>query len=327
MGPTASTLTLDDVAAIDAVPGVADVAPTLTIPLRVEAGSEGRTMPVIGTTPPYFAIAGDPMVGGAVFGDDTEAVLDESALRTLFGSIAPVDAVGREVRVGGATLHVAGVVADPAALQSFGGMGGAADLRVGFLYAPLPRLMELADQQYVSQVSLRADDPTRVEEVRAAVETLLEERHGVEDTQTVSLARLLDRVNEALAVITGFLAALAGISLLVGGIGIMNIMLAVVAERTREIGIIRALGATRRAVVIQFLTEAVLISLLGGFVGLGLAFLAAAGIESALDVPASVSPGIVSLALGVSSTVGIVFGVLPAWRAARLDPIRALRHD
>jgi putative ABC transport system permease protein len=198
---------------------------------------------------------------------------------------------------------------------------------VGIVYLPLEQMMAATDQRFVSQINLRAQDPGRVEAVRLAVRDMLEARHGVRDFQVISLARVLDRVNEALAVITGFLAALAGISLLVGGIGIMNIMLAVVAERTREIGIIRALGATRRAVVGQFLTEAVFISLLGGVVGLAVALLAAAAIDAAMGVPAIVSPAIVALALGVSTVIGIVFGVLPAWRAARLDPIRALRHD
>jgi putative ABC transport system permease protein len=325
-GVSASTLTLDDVAAIATVPGVRDVAPTLTIPLRVRGGAQDVTMPVIGTTAPYFGIAGDPILAGTAFAGQDDAVIDESAARSLFGSAEPGAALGREVEAAGAKLRVVGVVSDPALMQSFGGSAGAS-LRMGFLYAPLERLMSLTKQQYVSQVNLRADEPTRVEAVRVAVQDLLEQRHGVRDIQTFSLARILSQVNQALSVITGFLAALAGISLLVGGIGIMNIMLAVVAERTREIGIIRALGATRIAVVVQFLAEAVLISLLGGVVGLAVALAAGAAIESALEVPAVVSAGIVALALGVSSVVGIVFGVLPAWRAARLDPIRALRHD
>jgi putative ABC transport system permease protein len=283
-------------------------------------------MPVLGTTAFYFSIAGDPMVAGVLSLGQGEAVVDESGVRSLFGTAQPGDVVGREIQAAGVTFRVAGVVADPALMQTFGG-GGGGSLRTGFLYAPLEQLMSLTRQQYVNQVNLRAADPAGVETVRLAVQSLLEQRHGVKDVQTLSLARVLDQVNQALAVITGFLAALAGISLLVGGIGIMNIMLAVVAERTREIGIIRALGATRRAVVVQFLAEAVLISLLGGVVGLALALLAGSGIEAALKVPAAVSPWIVALALGVSTAVGVVFGVLPAWRAARLDPIRALRHD
>ena len=330
LGPTASTITIDDVHAIEAVPGVQDVAASLTVPLKVKGASDAVTMPVIGTGPAYFDIAGDDFVAGKAFAADGEAVLNESAVTSLFGSIAAADALGRQVQVGTATATVTGVVADPALGGGGGNFGGGATgttQATGIVYLPLEPFMAQTSQKYVSTVNLRATDPGRVEDVRVAVRDLLASRHGVQDVQVISLARVLDRVNQALSVITGFLAALAGISLLVGGIGIMNIMLAVVAERTREIGIIRALGATQRAVIGQFLAEAVLISLIGGWVGLAIALVAAAVIDRAMGVPALVSPSIVGLAVGVSTLVGVAFGVLPAWRAARLDPISALRHD
>ncbi|MFM2105428.1 MAG: macrolide export ATP-binding/permease protein MacB [Chloroflexota bacterium] len=331
VGPASSTITLDDVAAIEAVDGVLDVAPNLNLALPVATTGDPVRLPAVGTRGAYFEIAGDELVAGEPFGGGG-AVLDESAVRTLFGEIGAAAAVGRTIEAAETTLTVSGVVEDPpfangGGFGPGGGGGTTGSERSGVAYLPVEVLMDAADQEYVTQVNLRAVDAERVEEVRLAVLELMEERHGVRDVQVVSLARVLDRVNEALSVITGFLAALAGISLLVGGIGIMNIMLAVVAERTREIGIARALGATRRAVILQFLTEAIFISLLGGIVGLLLALAAAAGIDAALGVPAIVSPAIVGLALGVSTAIGVLFGVLPAWRAARLDPIRALRHD
>jgi putative ABC transport system permease protein len=331
-GPSASTITLDDVDAVAEVPGVLDVAPTLALPLLADAdgADEPVTMAVIGTRPGYFTIAADEFVAGSPFAEPAdEVVINESAVATLFGEgVTATDALGRELALGDVPYRVAGVIGD-LEIAGGGGFGGPGSGRaqVGTAWVPLEPLMDRTDQRFVGQIQVRAADPGQVETVREAVRDLLIERHGVDDVQVISFARILDRVNEALAVITGFLAALAGISLLVGGIGIMNIMLAVVAERTREIGIIRALGATRTAVVGQFLTEAVFISLLGGIVGLLVALLAAAAIEQALEVPAIVSPTIVVLALGVSSLIGVVFGVLPAWRAARLDPIRALRHD
>jgi putative ABC transport system permease protein len=330
-GPSASTITLEDAEAVVAVPGVLDVAPTLALPLLADAegADEPVAMAVIGTRPGYFTIAADEFVAGGPFEEPAdEVVINESAVATLFGEgVSPADAIGREAVLGDVPYRVAGVITD---LELAGGPGfgpGGGRAQIGTAWVPLEPLMERTGQRFVGQIQIRAEDPQQVETVREAVRDLMVERHGVDDVQVISFARILDRVNDALAVITGFLAALAGISLLVGGIGIMNIMLAVVAERTREIGIIRALGATRASVVGQFLTEAVFISLLGGIVGLLVALVAAAGIEQAMDVPAIVSPWIVVLALGVSTLIGVVFGVLPAWRAARLDPIRALRHD
>ncbi|CAN5799066.1 hypothetical protein BH24CHL6_BH24CHL6_10570 [soil metagenome] len=187
--------------------------------------------------------------------------------------------------------------------------------------------MTIADTERVSQVLVAASDPATVDATVEAIDALLLERHGIDDFRVDSLADLLGSFEQIFGVLTGFLAALAGISLLVGGIGIMNIMLVVVAERTREIGIAKAIGATRRDVVLQFLTEAVLISLVGGLVGLALAWLGVLGIGEALGIEASVSGWIVALALFVSVGIGVFFGVAPAWRAARMDPITALRHE
>jgi putative ABC transport system permease protein len=334
-GPSASTITLEDADAVAQLPGVLDVAPTLALPLLAEAPDAGDpddpdepvTMAVIGTVPQYFDIASDEFEAGLPFAAPDEAVLNVSAIEALYGEgTPPAEVLGRQVELGGEPHRIVGVIAD----IELGGAGfgpGGGQPRLGTAWVRLEPFMERTGQQFVGQLNLRAVDTQQVEAVREAVRDLFLERHGVRDVQVISLARLLDRVNEALAVITGFLAALAGISLLVGGIGIMNIMLAVVAERTREIGIIRALGATRAAVVGQFLAEAVFISLLGGMIGLALALLGTVAIEQAMDVPAIVSPWIVVLALGVSTLIGVLFGVLPAWRAARLDPIRALRHD
>ncbi len=233
LGATASTITLDDVTAIAGVGGVQDVAASLTIPLKIQGSGALVTMPAIGTGTAYFAIAGDDFVVGAPFTGDGGAVLDESAVKSLFGTSSAADAIGREVKVGTKTVRVTGVVADPAVGGGSGNFGGGAAQSVGIVYLPIEPFMKQTNQQYVSQVSLRATEPGRVEQVRIAVRDLLAARHGLQDVQVISLARILDRVNEALSVITGFLAALAGISLLVGGIGIMNIMLAVVAERTR----------------------------------------------------------------------------------------------
>jgi putative ABC transport system permease protein len=335
--PVASTLTLDDVAAVRGLPDVAAAEPLLQAVARVDTGSLTRDMAVIGTGPDYPLLAGQELEQGRTFERDAaEAVVTRTTVERLFGGADPV---GLSITVNGESYTVVGVVAD--LNLGFGGQSAAADggqpgggpggtggggFRVA-IYLPAEAVMEAASTNTVGQILAAAADPVRVDETVEAIDALLLERHGIDDFRVDSLADLLGSFEEIFGVLTGFLAALAGISLLVGGIGIMNIMLVVVAERTREIGIAKAIGATRRDIVLQFLTEAVLISLVGGLIGLALAWLGVLGIGGALGIEAGVTGWIVALALAVSVGIGVFFGVAPAWRAARMDPITALRHE
>ena len=333
--PVASTLTLDDVAAVGQLPGVEAVAPLLQAVARVESPTVARDMAVTGTGPAYPLIAGQELIEGRALGGSGEAMLSQGAVDRFFrGS----NAVGQPLRVGDGEYVVVGVIEDLS--LGFGGRGGS-DGEAGpdgegagegqggrpQVYLLVTDVMALAGTDRVSQILIVATEPQVVDATVEAIDELLLARHGVDDFRANSIAELLDSFGEVFGVVTGFLAALAGISLLVGGIGVMNIMLVVVAERTREIGIAKALGATRRDIVLQFLVEAILISLVGGLAGLLLAALGVLVIGQLLDIEAAVSGWIVALAVGVSVGIGLFFGVAPAWRAARMDPITALRHE
>jgi ABC-type antimicrobial peptide transport system permease subunit len=339
--PITSTLTLDDVAAIRELPDVTGAEPLLQAVAAVETPRGPRPMAVTGTGPGYPGLTGQDLEEGSLAESDRDAVITRAAAGFLFPD---ADAVGSVLIVDGTEFRVVGVVENLTLGLGGGGGGGGQggppgqgdgsndgrSERPGFqvaVYLPAQFVMDLAGTDNVSQVIAAASDPGTVEATVERIETLMLERHGVEDFRVDSIAELLESFDQVFGVLTGFLAAIAGISLLVGGIGIMNIMLVVVTERTREIGIAKAIGATRRDIVFQFLAEAVLISLVGGMIGLLLAWAGVAVVGEALGIRASLAPWIVGLALGVSVAIGIFFGVAPAWRAARMDPITALRHE
>jgi len=233
--------------------------------------------------------------------------------------------LGQRVRIGERSFLVLGV------LTAKGKFLGQSMDDVAIL--PLPaaaRLWEYGDQ--IDYFTVRPTSPAAAERARDEITELLRRRRGVRAdqpddfgiTSQEQLLELYERLTGAFYLVT---ILLSSIGLLVGGIGVMNMMLVSVRERTREIGVRAALGARRRDILGQFLTEAVTLTLVGGLLGLGLGFALGAGISRALHVPLAVTPGAVALALGISAGVGVFFGWYPAFRASRLDPVEALRYE
>ena len=327
---SANTLTMDDVAAISAqVTSAKAVAPDVTTRKQVVAAGTNTNTSIVGTTPSYLEVRNVTVADGSFFSDQQVtdlarvAVLGPTARDDLFGSTT--ETVGKAIRINGNQFTVIGVTA------SKGGSGfNNADDNV---YIPISVAQQfLTGNRYVSTISIEAQSASLVTDVQNQVTALLLERHNISDPtkadfSTVNQADILSTASTITTTLTILLAPIAGISLIVGGIGIMNMMLTTVTERTREIGLRKAIGAKKRDIRLQFLVESIVLTFVGGAVGITLGCLIAIIISSTGLLQASITVSSVVLSFGVSAFIGIVFGYYPAARASNLNPIEALRYE
>jgi putative ABC transport system permease protein len=327
---SAQTLTQADADAIKAqITQAVAVSPEISRRYQVTAKGTNTNTSVVGSSPDY-AVAHDLSISSGSFitsqsisSDAKVAVLGPTAATDLFGS--STDPIGQTIRINQIIFKVIGVTV------AKGGSGFTSP--DSNIFVPISTVEHyLSGAQYVSQVSVEADTAKDMVAVQAAITNLLLERHKISDPAAADFSVLnqADIASAASGVtntLTALLASIAGISLVVGGIGIMNMMLTTVTERTREIGLRKAIGATRSNINAQFLTEAVMLTFTGGFMGIVLGWILSALVTKFAGIAASISTSSVFLAFGVSAAIGLIFGYYPARRASKMNPIEALRFE
>jgi putative ABC transport system permease protein len=327
---TTQSLTQADADALAALPHVANVSPVLGASAQVIAGSQNWNTRVQGVYANYQSIGNWQLAEGAWFSDADEAsgqpvaVIGQTVVQNLF-TPSGTDPLGQTVTINGQSYQVVGV------LQTKGVAGFSNQDDVVFV--PFSAAQErLNNSQYVSQIEAEVDATGNVTTAQQEITALLEQRHniasgGADDFTVRSPTQFVQTAQQTTQTLAVLLIGIATISLIVGGIGIMNIMLVSVTERTREIGIRMAVGARRSDIRNQFLIEAVALSALGGLFGVVIGLVGGLFLTRAFQLPFGLSVGAIALAVGVSMLIGIVFGFYPAIRASRLDPIVALRVE
>ena len=328
---SAQTMNLADAQAIaENVSLVKAIAPELSGRYQVTAKGTNTNTQVVGTTADYLEIRNVQMDEGAfISGQNQEslskvAVLGPSVRDDLFGENA-TNVIGGKIRIKGIEFKVIGITQS----KGGGGFGSQDDI----MYVPLSAAQRfLAGRDYLTSINIEAVDQQSMSAAQDEISALLLTRHKISDPtladfQIMNQADIVASASSITQTMTLLLGSIAGISLVVGGIGIMNMMLTTVTERTREIGLRKAIGAKKSDIHFQFLSEAVFLTFIGGFLGVFLGWLASVLISHFGSITTKVSPFSVMLAFGVSTLIGIVFGYYPARRAASLNPIEALRYE
>lgn len=328
VGGTMESLTYSDFEAITRLPGVASGSPAVSGTFTIVAGNKNWQTRVAGVNAAYRYVRAAEVESGRYWtereyiGRERVALLGATVKKELFGDVDPL---GSKIRINNDPYVVIGV------LESRGASGGEdPDNRV---IAPFTTVQErLLGIRHLNLININVEKPEQIDNVQADITNLLRIRHGIlpnqEDDFTIeNMADVLATVKETMNTLTLFLGAVAAISLLVGGIGIMNIMLVSVTERTKEIGIRKALGATYRMIIIQFLIESVTLSLAGGIIGIVVGILLAYVLTAVGNISTAITPLPVIGSFLFAMTIGLVFGLYPARKAAKLNPIDALHYE
>ncbi len=309
--------------------GIAAVAPEARTGTTLVANGRNWTSSILGSTNDWLTTGNWKLAEGRIFSNDelragaAVCLIGETVRRELFGARA---ALGEQLRVKQMSCEIVGLLASK-------GQGAFGNDQDDMVLVPLKTLQRrITGNDRVNTLLVSMQDGSDASRVKASLTQLLRERRKLAPTDednfnVLDTKQLGETLSGTTKVMTMLLGAVAAVSLLVGGIGIMNIMLVSVTERTREIGLRLAIGALEREVLLQFLIEAVVLSSLGGVIGIVLATGASLGLSALMDVPYIFNPGVNLLSFGFSAGIGVLFGYFPARRAARLDPIEALRHE
>lgn len=330
-------LTLDDAYALArnaSTPNITQVAPQATGNTQVSYNKKDVRTTIVGTTPEYGQVRNLKAEQGQWFTRkdvDTRANVALVGPDTVDSLFAGANPLGRSIRINGISYRVVGVTE-----RKGGSPFGSTD---GYVYVPITNFQtKLFASRFwgiygrsIGALNIAVDDASNVQATIEGVTQVLRQRHKIlrqqDDFTVVSQSDILGFLTTLTTILTFFLGAIAGISLLVGGIGIMNIMLVSVTERTREIGLRKAVGAKRRDILTQFLVEAVVLSVIGGLIGIALGTLIGKAVELSGIIAPQVTMDAIALAVGFSIAVGLFFGIYPAQRASKLNPIDALRYE
>ncbi len=319
----------DALAIAQQVPGILAAAPEARTGSVVVANGRNWSSSIIGSTNDWLITGNWSLSDGRAFSDDEQragsavCIIGETVRRELFGPTQPI----------GATLRVRQVPCEVVGVLSSKGQGAFGNDQDDLVYMPLNTFQRrVVGHTRVGTLQVSMLDGVNPELVKASIVELMRERRNLSDTDednfnVLDTRQLGETLSGTTRVMTMLLGAVAAVSLVVGGLGIMNIMLVSVTERTREIGLRLAIGALEREVLLQFLIEAVVLAALGGVIGMLLAVGASVGLSALMGVPFVFNPTVNALAFAFSAGIGVVFGFFPARRAARLDPIEALRHE
>ncbi len=318
-----ATLVVEDVKAIDELPNVLAAVPEQSSSVTLRFGTSDSSTSVTGTSAKFPLARQWPVAQGTFFSEDDEtnyaavAVLGKTTATSLFGDSNPI---GEFVLINNLLFQVVGIMSERGASP----MGSDQDDVVFVPYSTSS--LRLSGQRYLRNVTVAVEDVGRIDDTQEEVDQLLLERHGTVDYQIRNMASIMEAMEQTQNTLTILLGSIAAISLLVGGIGVMNIMLVSVTERTREIGIRMATGARESNIMQQFLIEAVVVSAIGGAIGVVFG-LTTAAVIAAFGTPIKYSAAPVLLAFGCAFMTGLVFGYLPAKKAAQLDPVVALSAE